>query len=143
MSRTNPLDEVSNDRRPLIVFMMPEAVAAIAFNGQQPITSIALVELTTGEYKMVLDRCADDNNRVPSERLKQALRLVNCDVKGNGGEPMSIVDASADRVVDKRMHPKVLTLALSAVAELHDVDKKDAEAFLAGRRVVAVATSSG
>lgn len=136
MTRPNPLDVASTDVRPLNYYALPASLAALSFNGKPPITSFALVELTPAEYKMVLDRCKDDGNKIATERLKQSLRFINCDENCNGGEAISIVDASADRVVDYRMHPQVMTLALAAMADLHDVEEDMRKAFLKGRRVV-------
>jgi hypothetical protein len=101
-------------------------VPQILHRGDDPVTSVGLVELSADEEMLATKRARNDGVRLAYELAKQSLVEVN-------SKPVSVVDGSSDTVWN-RMSPQVRNLVLQAFAELHTPPEGAIEVFLKSRQ---------
>ncbi len=131
LKRANQLD-----LRPLHLFFLPASHTGLVLPGGEPVRSVAMVELSPHEMRMVIKAASGDTTTVASQKLAHSIVLVNCNEMGGEGKQLTAADGSADKWVE-RLHPKVFDLLLNAYNNLHMNEVEDVEAFLATRKVVA------
>ena len=139
-ARNDPVGQATSratqlDERPWHVFTVPEDMQDLTLPGGDPIKSIAMVELTAHDLRMVYKSYVNDTSQASQQQVIHSLACINCDDMGAGGKQLSVADGSADKVV-ARMHPRVLALALNAYVELHENTVEKTRGFLKTKKVV-------
>ena len=113
--------EATKKDRPIYVYDVPPVC------GDTAITSIGLVQLTTGEELMAAKRAHGDNFKLAFELAKQCVVEVN-------GEKVGVGDGSVDTAWNK-MTPQTRNLVMGEYAALHAPPDGAEEAFRKSRRV--------
>jgi hypothetical protein len=110
--------------RTLNVFEIPADVA----QGEMPIQSIGLHELTADEEIQAAQRSRGDSFQLAAELTKQALVEVN-------GKPVSLGDGSVDSAFN-RMGSQIRNLVMEAYSNIHSPPQGAAKSFLRTRKVI-------